>query len=473
MATTHVPEPTATAVAIELEPARHKARRRREEVPATLAEPVPQPLGFVDQLGLWGNLGVSLLGFTGAIFVLQPGDGRQLSLEAALVSIVFGTILGTAAVAASGVPGAATGSPAMVLLRGLLGARLSYIPTVLNILQCVGWGIFELVTISTAAHLLWPDVPKWGFVLIAGVVTTGLTMRPLGFVRILRRYVTVAVVVVLAYLFAELLRHPLPAFGAGSWQQFWPATDTTVAVAISFAPLASDYTRHSKSPATAFTGTMTGYTITQVACYVLGLITLLTVAKNPNDIYAAFIAVPLGAFAFGILAIREIDQAFANVYSTAVSIQNLRPLADRRVLALIVGVLATGFALLLNIGDYENFLDLIGSVFVPMFGVFVVDYFVVSRNRWDLSLTSPSRWVMLVPWALGFVMYQLINPGYISWWVRGWSAIARDIHFTAQSWMSASICSFGVAALATLALAGVPRLANPGRRPAVEAAAGS
>ena len=28
----------------------------------------------------------------------------------------------------------------MVLLRGLFGARLSYLPTVLNILQCVGWG---------------------------------------------------------------------------------------------------------------------------------------------------------------------------------------------------------------------------------------------------------------------------------------------------------------------------------------------
>ena len=45
---------------------------RHSEVPHTLAEPVPQALSLIDQLGLWGNLGVSLLGFTGAIFVLQP-----------------------------------------------------------------------------------------------------------------------------------------------------------------------------------------------------------------------------------------------------------------------------------------------------------------------------------------------------------------------------------------------------------------
>ena len=46
---------------------------RRSEVGRTLAEPVPQSLSLTDQFGLWGNLGVSLLGFTGAIFVLQPG----------------------------------------------------------------------------------------------------------------------------------------------------------------------------------------------------------------------------------------------------------------------------------------------------------------------------------------------------------------------------------------------------------------
>ena len=52
----------------------------RVEVPLTLAEPVPQPLGLLDQLGLWGNLGVSLLGFTGAIWVLQPnGPARRFS----------------------------------------------------------------------------------------------------------------------------------------------------------------------------------------------------------------------------------------------------------------------------------------------------------------------------------------------------------------------------------------------------------
>jgi len=69
---------------------------KHSEVGRTLAEPVPQSLGLFDQFGLWGNLGASLLGFTGAIFVLQPGGTGtpELSLLAALAAIVVGTLLG-------------------------------------------------------------------------------------------------------------------------------------------------------------------------------------------------------------------------------------------------------------------------------------------------------------------------------------------------------------------------------------------
>jgi NCS1 family nucleobase:cation symporter-1 len=433
---------------------------RRAEVPRTLAEPVPQALSLLDQFGLWGNLGVSLLGFTGAIFVLQPlGAGApELSLAAALTAIVTGTLLGTLPVALCGLPGTRTGAPSMVLLRGLFGARLSYLPTVLNILQCLGWGVFELVTIATAAHTVAPALPKWAYVLIAGAATAALTIRPLGAIRVLRRYATGAVLIVMIYLFVQLLRHPLPGFTHGSWSGYWVATDSVIAVAISWAPLVADYTRHSRSQRAAFTGAMAGYSVTQVLCYVIGLLALVTVAHgNPDHIYGAFIALPLGSLGFAILAARELDQAFADLYSTAVSIQNLRPLWDRRILAGTITALTTAGALWLNISDYQNFLLLIGSVFVPMSAVLITDFFIVSRGRWDLSAAARSRWVMLAPWAAGFVTYQLINPGYVSWWASAWTSVARFLGFTPASWMSASILSFAVAAGMTLLLGGLVR----------------
>jgi NCS1 family nucleobase:cation symporter-1 len=434
---------------------------RTSEVSRTLAEPVPQPLGLLDQVGLWGNLGVSLLGFTGAIFVLQPlGTGTpELSLAAGLTAIIAGTLLGALAIAFAGLPGARTGAPAMVLLRGLLGGRGSYVPTALNIAQCLGWGIFELVTIATAAHVVAPALPRWGYVLIAGVATAVLAIRPLGAIRVLRRYVTVAVAVVLCYLLAELLTHPLPPLGRGTWSGFWVATDTVVATAVSFAPLAADYTRHSRSERAAVIGPLAGYGVTQVLCYTIGLLALVTVARDPAHIYGAFIALPAGSIGFAVLAARELDQSFANVYSTAVSAQNLRPLWDRRVLAGVIAATAAAGALILNIEDYENFLLLLGAVFVPLFAVLVTDFFVVSRGQWDLSGRAPARWLMLAAWAAGFVTYQLINPGSISWWASAWTRLASLIGFTPQTWMSASILSFLVAALATLACGATARLA--------------
>jgi putative hydroxymethylpyrimidine transporter CytX len=426
------------------------AADRHAEAPRTLAEPVPQPLTLLDQFGLWGNLGVSLLGFTGALFVLRPygSGGASLSLMAALSAIVVGTLIGTVPVALAGVQGARTGAPAMVLLRGLFGGRLSYLPTAMNIVQCFGWGIFELVTIATAAHTITPWLPRPGYVLIAGLITGLLTIRPLGAIRTLRRYATVAVVIVGLYILIQLLRQPLPPLNQGTWSGFWPATDTVVGVAISFVPLAADYTRHSRSPRQAAAGAMIGYSVTQILCYALGLLALLTVARKSGDIFGAFIALPVGSLAFAVLAARELDQSFADVYSTAVSIQNLRPLWDRRVLTATITALTTAGALWLNIADYENFLTLIGSVFVPLSAVLVVDYFVISKGNWDLSQRAGTRWRPLVAWAAGFVVYQLINPGYLSWWVALWTRADSGIGFTPAGWMSASVFSFLAAGLA-------------------------
>lgn len=431
---------------------------RHSEVANTLAEPVPQALSLTDQLGLWGNLGVSLLGFTGAIFVLQPlgGGTPDLSLAAALTAIVLGTLLGTLPVALAAVQGARCGAPAMVLLRGLFGARVSYLPTLINVVQLFGWGIFELVTISTAAstvvpHFLHVDAPRWLYVLIAGLLTGLLTIHPLGAIRVLRRYAAVAVVIVMCYLLVQLARQPLPALTHGTWTGFWSATDTVVGAAISFVPLAADYTRHSRTPRGAFAGALTGYSVTQILCYVIGLLALVTVAHGDTaHIFGAFIALPVGALAFAVLAARELDQSFADVYSTAVSIQNLRPLWDRRVLAGTITALTTAGAIWLNVSSYENFLDALGAVFVPMSAVLVVDYFIVSRGQWDLSEQARPRWLMLIPWAAGFVMYQLINPGEGGWWTSWWTSF----HFPVQPWMSASIMSFLVAGLVTL-LAGL------------------
>ncbi|MCX5211895.1 cytosine permease [Kitasatospora sp. NBC_00240] len=428
----------------------------RAEAPLVLDTEPPRTLSFKDQFALWLNLGVSLIGFSTAATVLGA-PGSEMSFTAAVVAILAGTVIGTAALGVAALIGAKTGAPAMANLRGLFGTKLSYLPTVLNIAQCVGWGVFELTVIAQGAQTVaGTDGYRWLFVLLAGALTTVLTIWPLGSIAVLRKYVAAAVAVAMVYFTVQLGRQGFPDPGAGNWHGFLHATDAVIALSISFVPLAADYTRHSRTASAAFWGTFSGYTVAQVWCYVLGLIALLQSGGDTEKIFSSFTGVWAGWAFLLVLVLRETDQSFANVYSTAMSVHNLFPRIDRRLLTGGIGVLTTVLALQIKefTASYYNFLGLIGSVFVPLFAVLAVDYFFgAGRRGWDLSERAPTRWLMLLPWALGFAVYQFIAPTAIAgWWVDLWTGAQSALHFTPQEWTSASLFGFLVPALVTLAL---------------------
>ncbi|HST63878.1 MAG TPA: cytosine permease [Mycobacteriales bacterium] len=417
------------------------------EAPTTLTEDQPRSLGLADQLGLWANLGISLLIPVTATFLVAPGQ----SFLATVVAIVAGTALGCALLAAVARAGAVTGAPTMVLLRGLLGRSGSYAPTVLNLLQCVGWATYEIWIISFAAHAVWDAPPGWVYVLAAGAIATGMALRPLGSVRLLKRIAVVAVLTCSAYFLVETLRRPLGGFTAGGWTGFWTSMDLVVALPVSWIPLVADYSRFSRSPRAAALGTGIGYAASSAVFFLLGVLALRAYADASADVVGALLAVPAGAIALVILAVDEVDEAFANIYSTATSAQNVLPRADRRVLAVLVGGLATVLALAVDGGEYEPFLFLIGAVLVPLAATVVID-FALSRGAYDTSAAAPARWVMLAPWAAGFVGYQLTAPTVLSSW-PGWESFWRRgqdlLHISPTNGFSASLVALAVAAALT------------------------
>lgn len=429
------------------------------EAGSTLLEAPPRSLGFRDQIVLWGNLGVTLTIPVAAAFVLRPlPDLPPLTLGAAIAAIVLGAVLGSIVLAFSAVPGAETGAPAMVLLRGLLGWRGSWVPTALNVAQCVGWAAVEILVIGNGAARLFPGVPREAFLVAAGAAATALAVRPLGFIRELRKYAVWLVLAASAYLFFQVVRRGIVPPAGGSWRQFWPAVDLVVALPISWAPLAADYARHSRTPRKAFGGALAGFGTAAIAYFLLGVFAVTAIPEAGTDPIGALLSVQVGAVAVAVLVLDELDEAFANLYSTALSAQNVRPTLDRRAAAIVVGVVSTGLALAMDVTQYESFLFLIGSVFVPLFAVLLVDYFVLRRRRgWDVGARAPARPAMAMPWLAGFVVYQLLNPGTVPGWSDAWRAVQTALHFTPLLWMSASIGSFLVAAVATLLVAALER----------------
>jgi nucleobase:cation symporter-1, NCS1 family len=421
------------------------------EAPLTLADAPPRALGLGASLGLWGNLGISLLLPVAASFVVLPGR----PLGATIGAIVVGAVIGSVLLGLGAAAGAREGVPAMVLLRGLLGRRTSYLPTAFNLVQCVGWAAFEVLIIAEAASRAL-HAPRWPFVLLAGAFATGMALRPLGAMRVLGRYAVWASLAAIVYLFVEVLSRPLPPITQGGASSFWTAADIVIALPVSWFPLAADYTRHVRRGRTALAGSAIGYGAATVALFTLGVLALAAYGRAGLDVVDALLAVPLGLLAVVVLLVLEIDEAFANVYSTAVSAQNMVTRVDRRVLALIVGGVATLLALAVDLTSYEPFLFLIGAVFVPLVGVFVVAYALTPRGSWDVSETAPARPLLLLPWLAGFVAYQLTLPTYFegpgAGWTAWWSHRQADLGIDPANGWSASLVSLAVAGVLTALL---------------------
>src|SRR5919205_3333293 len=153
-----------------------------EDTPSWGIEPVPdrlRVLGLFDTTLLWVNLGISLL-------VLVLPAYFDLPLRTALLATLVGGLIGNAMLAVAGLIGADGRVPTMVLQRAPLGHRGSYLATGLNVLQCFGWAIFELIVIATAAAALSKRAfhfeALWMWKLLFGAIATTLAlMGPIGF----------------------------------------------------------------------------------------------------------------------------------------------------------------------------------------------------------------------------------------------------------------------------------------------------
>jgi putative hydroxymethylpyrimidine transporter CytX len=446
-----------------------------KEAPSWGVEPVPERLrvlGLADSLALWGNLGISLLVLVAGTYLVPA-----LSLKDALLAILVGGLIGNAMLGTAGLIGADARVPAMVLLRAPLGRRGSWLPTVLNVLQNLGWATFELVVIATAAGALSQKVlgfhATWAWTIGFGALTFvfGL-LGPIGFVRTwVRRFALWVVLASLGYLTwwsidgADL--HGLWSTPGAGGLSFWAGVDLMIAMPASWLPLAADYTRFSRDRRTAFAGTGLGYLIPNVWLFGLGALLLLSRGlSEPTDLLTTIAGGGLaGGLALLALTVDETDEPFANVYSAAVSIQNVLPRAPQALLIGLVAAASTGGALVLDLGRYLDFLYLLGSAFVPLFGVLLADWLLAGLRytREDVFAAPALRAELVAAWVGGFCLYQWLEPVGPGWWV----ALVERTHPHALPWGGASIpslvASFGLAALLALATRRFGPLADPER----------
>ncbi len=374
--------------------------------------PVPRDkreLRGIDFFVLWSSLGVGLLVFQAGMLLVPA-----LSLLKAIAISAVGSAVGSLLLATVGLVGSEYGVPTMVSLRPLLGRYGSYLPTVLNVVQLVGWTAFELMVMADSAVLLSGMFlggltrPFW-LIVFTVIVTLFAVGGPLAVVRQwLEKFAIWLVYASTVWITYQVARDLSIFSTAGTGGLSIPlALDLVIAMPVSWMPLVSDYNRFARSGRRCFAGTLLGYSIANTWFYGLGA--ALAVATGKYLAPSSILSIYVGAVALIAILVDETDNAFADVYSTAVSLQNLWPGVKQWKLVLAASGLGAILAYTVPLAEYEHFLLIIGASFVPLFGVFISEYFIVRGLKLQVEefyRDAPAlRSESIISWALGFAVY--------------------------------------------------------------------
>jgi nucleobase:cation symporter-1, NCS1 family len=366
---------------------------------------------------LWSSLGVGLLVFSAGSF-LSATDFID-----AFLAILIGSIVGSILLALAGKIGSDYGIPSLVSMRPSFGIRGSYVPAALNILQLVGWTIFEIMVMSTAANMLTGKIIPlyiWSLIFGSFVALLGI-LGPLAVIRewlgkfaIWAVYAS-SIVIIASLLASDKLTIVISSHGNG--MSFFNALDLVIAMPVSWMPLVADYNRFSRDSNSAFKGTLAGFAVTNILFYFGGVL------LGASDIVAIVSAIQsiLFGFLMLVLIVDETDNTFADVYSASVSTQNIFPKIDQRYLIIGITAFSVIMANIIPISEYQSFLLLIGAVFVPLFGVVLTDYYILNRSRYNNdsffnSNKNSIRYTAIFAWLTGvFVYYVLssLSPIYV------------------------------------------------------------
>jgi putative hydroxymethylpyrimidine transporter CytX len=357
-----------------------------------------------EKTSTWSN---GLLWFGAAISIAEILTGTYfapLGFTGGIAAILTGHIIGCALLYLAGLIGAKTGRTAMESVRISFGSKGSYIFSIFNVLQLVGWTAVMIISGARAmgvlansglhlqGELLW-------CLLIGALIILWIAvgLKNLGKVNNLAVGGLFALTIVLS---AVVFRSGA-GVGAGGGMSFGAAVELSAAMPLSWLPLISDYTKHAKKPRAATVSSAVFYFAGSCWMYVIGLGA--AIYTGNSDIAQVMSIAGLGVVGVLIVLLSTVTTTFLDAYSAGVSITNITGKANEKWVAIAICIAGTLIAIFTPIEQYVNFLYLIGSVFAPMVAILIVDFFILKKDHANQAFNLTN----LILWGAGFAIYRL------------------------------------------------------------------
>lgn len=372
---------------------------------------------------LWSSLGIGLLVISAGSFISSS------NLTEAIIAIIVGSVVGSILLALAGKIGSDHSVPSIVSMRPAFGLHGSYLLTILNIFQLIGWSTFEITILSKAANIFSNgSVDFYIWSIVFGVVI--ILFCILGPLKVVKQWLSkFAVWVVYGSTIVMLVSIIISTNGTGSESiinshsvvstttssnfSFFNSLDLVIAMPLSWLPLVADYNRLAKKSKNAFYGTFIGFSITNCLFYIIGFL------LGISDIFAILVAIQTFFYGFFLLVliVDEVDNVFANIFSSAMSFKNIYNKINYKYLVIFFTGLGVLLANLIPIQQYESFLLIIGALFAPLFAIVLTDYYIIRRGKISVEKfyekTNRVRVSSFLSFIVGSVTYFILSP--ISW----------------------------------------------------------
>lgn len=332
-----------------------------------------------------GGFNLFTLWFGAAVSIAEIMTGSLISplgLKKGIGIILLGHLIGTLILSVVGIIGFKERKPSLVSSRVSLGKYGSYIISVLNVIQLIGWTAIMLIqcarSIQPIAGRLLGVSNFTAIVIITGALVALWALCTDGGIGIIN---DIAVMLLLILSFVMLWS----ITGAGHIKQvsgsmtFGGALELSIVMPLTWVPLISDYTMRGKSTAGSFWGSFAGYFLGSSLMYIIGLAA--SVYTGSADIAAILTSLNMGYSALYVVILSTVTTTFLDVYSGVMSALNMVPSLSKRKLIVVFAGLGTLLALYFPMEQYENFLYMIGSLFAPVFTVVIADYFIFKDDR--------------------------------------------------------------------------------------------
>jgi putative hydroxymethylpyrimidine transporter CytX len=360
-----------------------------------------------------------LLWFGAAMSIAEIMTGGLLApmgFKNGVIVILIGHAVGVTILILGGIIGTCEKIPAIMSTRISFGLYGSYIFSVLNILQLVGWTAIMIISGGRSLNLIsktiwgFDNIALWSLVIGALIciwIALGVNgLKKLNIVAVLLLFALTIVLSVVVFKNGSLFTKQV----VGD-MSFGGAFELNIIMPLSWLPLIADYTRFAKSKKGAVTGSLLGYFIGSSWMYIIGLGA--AILFNNTDVGSIMIAANLGITALLIVALSTVTTTFLDAYSAGITFLNVFPRIKEKWAAMAMAVVGIVLALIMPIEQYENFLYAIGSVFAPLFAILFTDYFIIKKQK-NIQEDVLLNFGAVIVWIFGIVLYyKIINIDFI------------------------------------------------------------